>query len=328
MDARERIDEVLQGRLPDRPPFSFWYHFAPDQVSGPAAVEAHLEPFRRYGLDFIKVMNDNPYPQAPLHSPEDLGRIAVLQGTEDGFGRQLELISVLRREVGDSAYLVTTIFNPWAVLRTLVKPPERHLPPVLNHTEDPPGRWILDAFSNTPDLVRNALQNIGQSLSNFARNCISAGADGVFLSVRDDWVDSPGGTLYEQLVRATDLAILGGASSARLNILHVCGHPINFHAFAEYPVHAINWADRAAGPAIGDVKAQLKPAICGGIDNLGTLVTGTPRDVAAEVADAVTSACPRPLIVSPGCTFNPDLVSSTNLDAFSMTVRNWKYAAT
>ncbi len=34
----QRVNAVLAGRPPDRPPFSFWYHFSPDQVAGIGAV--------------------------------------------------------------------------------------------------------------------------------------------------------------------------------------------------------------------------------------------------------------------------------------------------
>ena len=300
MTARERIEAVLRGKLPDRPPFSFWYHFPHDQLSGRAAVEAHLNAYRRYGLDFIKVMNDHPYPHPVLRAPEELQHIRVLNGTEEGFGRQIELIRELRREVGDSVHLVTTIFNAWSTLRSLIQRPEQHLPPVLDAADDPPSRWIVQAYERFPDLVAEALDNIAQTLGAFAASCISAGADGIFMSVRDDWVDSGGANLYQNLVRPTDLKIVGHASAGSFNILHVCGRAMNFRAFAEYPVQAINWADRAAGPSISDVRDWLRPTICCGVDNLETLPNGTPQDVAAEAGEAIKAASPRPMIVSPG----------------------------
>ena len=39
MNKIERIDAVLAGRQPDRPPLSFWYHFPPDAAAGTKAVE-------------------------------------------------------------------------------------------------------------------------------------------------------------------------------------------------------------------------------------------------------------------------------------------------
>ncbi len=63
MDKIERVAAVVEGRRPDRPPVSFWYHFGPAEVPGPPAVEAHLRHVETYDLDFLKVMNDNRYPR-------------------------------------------------------------------------------------------------------------------------------------------------------------------------------------------------------------------------------------------------------------------------
>jgi len=51
MTSKERVNAVLAGRPPDRPPFSFWYHFPYDQVSGSAAVNAHLAQLNALAMD-------------------------------------------------------------------------------------------------------------------------------------------------------------------------------------------------------------------------------------------------------------------------------------
>jgi uroporphyrinogen decarboxylase len=171
--------------------------------------------------------------------------------------------------------------------------------------------------------VARAVQTIGQSLARFAARCLQAGADGVFLSVRDDWVDTQanGPGTYDQVVRDTDLQILKSASTGRFNLLHVCGRAVNFDAFADYPVHAINWADRSAGPAIAEVRDRIGPALCGGVDNLDLLVNGTPEECAAQVRDAVTQAGDRPILIAPGCTFDPLRVRPRNLIAVCQAAR-------
>ncbi len=208
-------------------------------------------------MDFLKAMNDNPYPHpGRIQRVEDLAALGPLQGDEEGFGRQLELISALKSAVGDTVYLATTIFNAWMVLRLLVRPPKVHLPPNLDAASDAPSRWIREAYAARPELVTAALRTIGENLARFAARCVQAGADGIFLSVRDDWVDLPAasdGGLYERIVRPTDRAVLAAVSQAHFNILHVCGKAVDFKTFAEYPVAVLHWADRAAGPAIRDV---------------------------------------------------------------------------
>jgi uroporphyrinogen decarboxylase len=325
MNSIQRIECVLAGRVPDRPPVSFWAHFPPDQIAGPAALRAHLDHLRAYDLDFLKVMNDNPYPHpGQIAQAADLATLAELRGDEAGFGSQLELLAGLRAKLHGGVLLATTIFNPWAVLRNLIQPPKLHLPPNLAAAVDEPSERIRAWVREDESAVRGALTRIGASLANFARRCLQAGADGIFLSVRDDWVRSGAGgddDLYDQLVRPADLAILRAAAAGRFNILHVCGQAVDFRGFADYPVHVVNWADRAAGPSIAQVRAWLKPAICAGVDNLGALPDGTPEDCAAQVADALRQAAGRPIIIAPGCTYDPARVPQANLRAVCAAAR-------
>jgi uroporphyrinogen-III decarboxylase len=97
-----------------------------------------------------------------------------------------------------------------------------------------------------PGAVARALDVITESLAHFVKHALAAGADGVFLSVRDDWVDTPehGAGTYDRLVRPGDLRILAASAQGSFNLLHVCGKALDFGRFAAYPAHAINWADR------------------------------------------------------------------------------------
>ncbi|MBN1514490.1 MAG: hypothetical protein JXB13_20915 [Phycisphaerae bacterium] len=326
MDPIERVQAVLAGEHPDRPPVSFWCHFAPDRVYGPAAVEAHIAHQQSFDLDFLKVMNDNPYPCTGLiERPADLHALPILQGNEPEFARQLDLLAALKSRLDGRVWMTTTVFNAWTTLRHLVRPPQgRHEPPKLSG-EDEPTTTLRRYFEHDPDGIREALGRIATSLANFTRRCLDAGADGVFLSVRDDWLDGAKNVppLYRQLVGPTDRQILAAAERGRLNVLHVCGRAVGFPSFAAYPCHVLNWADRAAGPSIADAAVWLKPAPAGGVDNLSTLPTGSPEDVRGEVHDALRQAAGRPLIITPGCTYDPGSVPRANLQAMLEAARAW-----
>ena len=317
---------VLRGEQPDRAPVSFWYHFPSECHAGPAAVDAHLKHLERYELDFLKIMNDNGYPtRRDIRTANDLRDLPVLRGDEDAYASQLDLIRSLAAELKGKVLMSTTLFNAWTLLRRVVTPrkPGRSGPPVLGGNVSRVDQRLSDLLAEDRGAVGMALDAIAASQANFAAKCIEAGADGVFLSVRDDWVDTEqnGPDVYDQLVRIGDGQILSAARGARLNMLHVCGVAGNFDAFAAYPVHAINWADRAAGPAISDVIGKVKATVCGGVDNLGTLVNGTVEHVQKEVRDALRQAGEHPMIVAPGCTFDPQLVPQENLDAMVQAVR-------
>lgn len=325
MTPSERMSAVLRGEMPDRAPVSFWYHF--DGVAcGQAAVDAHLAHLNRFDLDFIKVMNDNPYPwNLADATPPALRELPVRDGSEEGFGRQLDLLKRLRQELAGKVLMTTTLFNAWAVLRRLCTPSiaGRHGPPTLDGGPTEADLRLSELLAEDRSAVAAALQVIAASLANFARRCIQAGADGIFLSVRDDWVNTEanGTGTYEGMVRGGDLDVLAAADEGRLNILHVCGVPQDLDSFAEYPVHVLNWADRAGGPSIGSVVGRIDAVVCGGVDNLETLPHGSPGQIEAQVQDALQQAGRRPMIVSPGCTYDPKAVPEANLDAMVHAVR-------
>ena len=326
MTKTERVSAVLSGERPDRPPVSLWHHFAPEQTCGRPAVDAHLRLLERFDLDFLKVMNDNPFPvRRKVARATDLRDLPILEGDEEGFGAQLDVLAVLARELSGQVFLTTTVFNAWAVLRRMVIPKRDnvHRPPTLGGGPLEPDLAIHELIAEDRSAVADALKRIAASLANFARRCLDAGADGIYLSVRDDWVDTQehGLTTYDEIVRPCDRALLAGAEGGRFNVLHVCGMARNFDAFAAYPVHVINWADRAAGPSIREVIDRVRPVVCAGVDNLKTLPMGTPEDVRREVADALEQAGDRPIIVGPGCTFDPQRVAPENLDAMVNAVR-------
>lgn len=330
MNKMERVDAVVQGRRPDRPPVSFWYHFAPQYASGPPAVDAHVRHVESYDLDFLKIMDDNRYPRIgtagrPLREPADLDRLTVLRGDEDAFGRQLELIGELAERFGSQLRMATTVFNAWGTLRQMTEPDTGvHGPPSLDTGEDPRDAAMTRFLREAPQALERAMSVITESLANFTRHCLSAGADGIYFSVRDDWVDTPanGAGRYDRTVQPSDLVILNAAASGRFNILHVCGKAMDFRRFADYPVQVLSWADRYAGPTIAEVVGWARPALCAGLDNLGTMVQGTPDDCARQVADALQQAGTKPILIAPGCTFDPDRVPPENLRAIRAAVES------
>jgi uroporphyrinogen decarboxylase len=328
MNKIDRVQSVLAGEHPDRPPISFWHHFDKNFWSGQPAVDAHLQHVEKFDLDFVKIMNDNGYPRpqcGTLNAVADLDQITELSGTEDTFALQLDLIRALAACWKDQILMSTTIFNTWATLRSLASPPKDvQLPPKIKPAADPANEKIAQWLKTDRLAVAAALARIAKSLANFATACLDAGADGVFLSVRDDRVDTEanGRHTYDEMVRPTDLAILDATSAARFNMLHVCGTAVNFKAFADYPVHVINWADRYAGPPVADACKSEKPVICAGLDNLHTLIDGSPQNCADQVHDTLRQAAGRPIMIAPGCTYDPHAVPDANLHAAIDTVKN------
>ena len=262
MDKIQRIEAVLASRRPDRPPLGFWYHFSPDCTAGPAAVAAHLAHLETYDLDFLKVMNDNRYPvPGPISEAGGLEKLPVFQGDEQGFGRQLELIAELHSRLAGRVWMTTTIFNTWSTLRRLLAPEsDAHGPPTLGPSSDPRDALLARLLGEAPAAVAHALGTIAETLARFARNCLQAGAQGIYLSVRDDWVDTPanGAGTYDRLVRPGDLAILAGAAAGSFTFLHACGR--RWTSAASPATRSRCCTGRTARPARASPR---RPAGCG-----------------------------------------------------------------
>ena len=73
------------------------------------------------------------------------------------------------------------------------------------------------------------------------------------------------------------------------------------------------------------MKGWLKPAICGGIDNLVTLPGDSPNDCEREVADALRQAGQHPIILAPSCTYDPHRVPDSNLKAICRAVQQARF---
>jgi len=326
MAKKQRVEAVIAGQHSDHPPVSCWHHFSPSQVSGQAALDAHLKHLEAYDLDFLKVMNDHLFPRGNVtvvQSTEDLRKIKPLPGDTGELAGQLDLLRQLAERLGNDILTCTTVFNPWAILRYLTRPPNKtHNPPKMVAKDDR-DETITRLLKEDRSAVRAALEAIGQTMANFSRLCISAGANGIFLAVRDDWVNTPdnGPDTYDEVLRPVDLMILDAAKDAPFNMLHMCGRPQDFKAFAAYPIPVINWADRSAGPSIAYARNRVKPAIAAGVDNLDTLPNGTPDDCAEQVRDALRQAKDRPIMICPGCTFDPNAVPPDNIKAMVQAAR-------
>ncbi len=306
MDKRDRVEKTLQGIAVDRPPFTFWWHFPADQVAGEACARAHLEHYRRWDLDFIKVMNDNGYP-APaggLETPEALRQLLPAPLESPEFQNQLEALRIINRELGDETVFITTLFNPLSVLQTLS------------------GKRAVELIRADREAVDLALGTIAQSLADFADACIQTHAAGVFMSCTDHVLDDAFGPgTYAELVRPHDLTVFEGASAAPMNVVHIHERASDWGGFADYPVRVVHWADRADGPPLGKVADRIDRVMMGGLDHMSTIRTGTPADVRAEVVDAARQAGRTPLILAPGCSFPSD-ASPENLAAIREALEN------
>lgn len=289
MNKIERVKAALHGEPVDVVPASFWFHFPAEQRAGHAMFLAHMAYYRAADPDYLKVMNDNGYALTgvdAIRAPGDWCRLEPAPLSSQPFQDQLAGLRELVDAIGDEALLVTTIFNPYAT------------------GNDISGGKVTEHLKADPEAVSAGLATIADSLADFARACIAAGAAGIYFSAQGGEADRFTPEEFERYIQPHDLAVLRAAeeAGATFNLLHICGSGLRLSPYVAYPAHAVNWAPQLGNLSLSKGRALFRRPIVGGVDQRGSIVDGTREQLAAEVAAAIGEAGRLGTIIGAGCT--------------------------
>ncbi|MHB1416161.1 MAG: uroporphyrinogen decarboxylase family protein [Chloroflexota bacterium] len=316
MTKRDRVQAALRGEPVDRPPIAFWRHWPIDDQDPEALTRATLDYQRRFDFDFIKVtpshtfavddygavhayqgrpIGDREHLERVVKEPADWERIQPLDVRKGTYGRQLECLRMVLAQRDPRTPVIQTVFNPLGMARFLAGD-EMHMVYLRRY----------------PEAFARALAALTETCASFAKEAIAAGADGIFMSTMAASYEVMSEEEHDKYARPSDLAVLAAAQGGWFNVLHLHGKYPMFGALTDYPVQAINWHDRTAGPSLAEALQVFPGAVVGGIEQYAVLHCGTPQDVEAQVRDAVAQTGGRRLIVAAGCTY-PLTVPEGNL---------------
>ena len=294
MDKIERVLAAIRGEPTDRIPASFWFHFPEAQRTGHAMAQAHLDYYRAADPDFLKVMNDNYYSPPDLSElarPEDWRALRPAPLSSPCFQDQLAGLREIVEAVGKETPIITTIFNPF------------------ENGDGMSGWKATEQLKAHPEAVSEALGTVAESLSEFARACIEAGADGIFFAAHGGGTSRFTADEFNQFIRPHDLAVLRAAedAGARFNLLHICGEGLRLEAYADYPAHVVNWAPQLDNPSLAEGRRIFGRTILGGVDQRGPIVSGGRRAIEAEVRRALRTMGTKGFMIGAGCTVPSDV---------------------
>jgi uroporphyrinogen decarboxylase len=288
----ERVTRALRGEDVDRPPFSFWYHFGLQHMSGREHAAAEIDFYRAYDLDFLKVMSDFPYPLPrgldAVATEEDWKRIEPISANDECWNQQLMALSLINEKIGKEAMFIETIFSAWTTARRLSR-----------------SGGLTAARERFPETLRAALDAISTSLADYATEVVKRGAAGVFLSVGAATADVMSDEEYETWGRSFDLKILDAIREAPFNVLHIHGKRIHFNSVMDYPVSALNWSHFATAPSLSSGKKLSGKTVLGGIDEATASHVSAP-EIGEQVDAAIREIGVRGLIITPGCSIPTD----------------------
>lgn len=304
MTKAERVEAAWSGKRVDRVPISLWRHFPASDDRAETLADVLVEFHRRFDLDFVKLMPSGVYGvedwggrfeyrpnpngvktcvEHGVREAADWFTLRPLDVTAGALRREVRCTSLVRELLGSRVPVLQTIFSPATTARKLA------------------GDRIFEDMREARQALHAGLRTIADTTARFARACLEAGADGCFFATQLASADGCDVATYREFGVPYDLEVLDAVRGrAEFTLLHLHGGNIHFDLLAGYPVAAINWHDRRTAPSLAEGLHRTSAGLAGGINETGTLMRGSPTDVAAEVRDAIRQTQARRLAVAPG----------------------------
>lgn len=320
---RQRLETCLSGELPDRPPVALWRHFPVDDQTPAGLAAASIDFQRHYDFDFVKVTpassfclkdwgsqdewrgapeGTRDYTKRVIHAPEDWANLRELDPARGSLRDQLKCLSILVAELGPETPVIQTIFSPLSQAKNLIG-----------------SEHLMVHLRRYPQALKAGLEIITESTQRFLHAALETGIAGVFYAVQHARYGTLSEAEYAQFGRLYDLRLLELASEAWFNMLHLHGREVMFKQMIDYPVQAINWHDRVAGPSLQEALEMFPGSVCGGLSRYESLVLSTPQEVTNQALDAIESTGGERFILGAGCV-TPTIAPRGNIIAARQSV--------
>lgn len=308
MNHTDRLQAILEGHQPDRPPVSMWRHFYMEENRPDTFAEATIAWQRRHDWDFIKINPKASYHYEPfgvrmtyspdgvikpkrtafpIREPEDWSRIKPIPKSHPEFDAQLSAIARIRKALPKPFRIVMTVFNPISVAGDMVE------------SDD----ILLRHLREAPDQVFTALAAIQQTFIDLVIEFRDAGADGIFFATTQ-WASADTLTLPElgEFAIPFDKPVWDAAGEDAFNVLHICGSNNYLREYRGFRPAIVNWdASDPSNPALADGSSAMVMPVMGGIGHETDMVNDTPAILHQKVRRLIDTHSRLPFAVGAGC---------------------------
>lgn len=291
MNKIERVQAVLNGEEPDRPPLSLWYHFGVQHGSGEQFARLCLEFFDFYDLDFLKVMNDYFYPPPPgletIRTGTDLRRLGPLEIEKTDWSQQLRALELIAGELRERAFFIDTVFDPWQTIRRNMA-----------------GEEMSNLMAQEPQALLEALDVVADNLVVYCRQSLAVGSAGIFMSVPAAAEILPR-EAFLRFVKPPAMKVFKAiAGLGPMNTAHLHGEQLFFDDCRDFPVPIFNWWDRGPhGPSLEKAKGMVAGCVMGGIDQRVVART-SPGFLKNHVHEGLRMGGRRRFLLANGCSID------------------------
>jgi uroporphyrinogen decarboxylase len=157
-----------------------------------------------------------------------------------------------------------------------------------------------------PRAMARALGVISETLAEYARLALAAGADGLFYATNVATEDTISRGECQRWQRPFDLPILEAVRDATFTLLHVCGTGVHFGEFTDYPVTAFSWAIVPGNPSLSEGRKRTGRAVVGGVPAKPQIASMSADAVTARARAAIAEMRGGGFLLGPDCSINPD----------------------
>ena len=306
---RKRLEAIVNGDRPDRPPVALWRHWPGDDQDAEALATAHLKWQDDYDWDLVKVSpassyclvdwgvedrwegaaeGTRAYGKRLIQAPEDWRKLKALDPDHGMLATQLRALKLVGEGLGDTETggtpFIATIFSPLAQAKNLAG-----------------GQRLLSHMRSHPDDVMHGLETITAGVIGYVEEARSTGMSGIFYAIQHARYALMSPVEYQVFGRPFDEEILSSASDLWFNMVHIHGEEdIMFDLVADYPVQCVNWHDRDTGLYLAEGLEQFSGAVSGGISRW-SLLQESPEQAMTEAKEALANTDGQRLMLGVGC---------------------------
>jgi uroporphyrinogen decarboxylase len=298
LSHKERVDRALLGQDVDRPPYTFYHHYA--RATAQLEAQDHLDFHRAYKTDIVKVMNDFDYPKSTTDRWYDLKPL------DSPYPNQLETLRRVRDGLGGDAYFIDTIYGPYMTAMILYQSqPQFANQPKSDDVRDEQIKSLHDFQRQNPGAWHNALEAITQSTINHVRQSKEIGASGALVSIFN--AESKFGSVkdYRKYTRPYDKRVLDALADTKLTVLHL--HSLErpyLDQFKDFKAPVLQYSVKASGIPISEVRQKYSQPILGGVDEIDYRKL-TAEEIRSQWKDARSQAGAK-YVAAPGCSVPDD----------------------
>ncbi len=325
MTKVERIKAALRKEEVDKLPYAFWTHLPGDDLIPEVVAEKTYEFYKRYDLDFIKMMNNGMYAtedfgcradssavksggatvltSSPIQTAEDWTRLEAPDIHKGAYGRELKHLQLLLEKTKGEVPVVLTVYTPLATANKIADS-------MLKYGKD--NKPLCHIREGNGDKLKAALEVITETTCQFIREVISTGADGVFIASQTSSYDYFTDEIYQEYGVPYDMRILDAAKGGWFNILHAHGDKLMFDTIKDYPVDAFNWHAFETLPTLKEARDLTGKCLIGGIQRYH-ITNRNKNAIIDEIYQCLAELKGRGHILTPGCVvrypLDPEILS-------------------